>query len=92
MKLKMGNLSRFSPTAVLSAFWAFLAASLRSRVGLQIEILALRHQLNVLQRSVKRPLIAVKYFFFWGRLFFPSRFVVAGQAARARLRFLAESV
>jgi hypothetical protein len=55
MKLKMGNLSRFSPTAVLSAFCAFLAASLRSRAALQIEILALRHQLNVLQRSVKRP-------------------------------------
>ena len=47
----MGNLSRFSPTAVLSAFCAFLAASLRSRAALQIEILALRHQLNVLQRS-----------------------------------------
>ena len=55
MKLKMGNLSSFSLTAVLSAFWAFLAASLRSRAALQIEILALRHQLNVLQRSVKTP-------------------------------------
>jgi putative transposase len=33
----------------------FLAASLRSRTGLQLEILALRHQIGVLQRSVKRP-------------------------------------
>src|SRR5215472_16284270 len=30
----MGNLSRFSPAAVLSAFCAFLAASLRSRAAL----------------------------------------------------------
>ena len=55
MQLQMGSLSRFSPAAVLSAFGAFLAASLRSRAALQIEILALRHQLNVLQRSVKTP-------------------------------------
>jgi len=68
MKLKMGNLSRFSPTAVLSAFWAFLAASLRSRVGLQIEILALRHQLNVLQRSVKRPRLSAVDRWLWVRL------------------------
>jgi putative transposase len=51
----MGSLRRFSPTAVLSAFCAFVAASLRSQAALQIEILALRHQLNVLQHSVKRP-------------------------------------
>jgi putative transposase len=31
-----------------------LAASLRSRTALQLEILALRHQIGVLQRSVKR--------------------------------------
>ena len=34
---------------------AALFASLRSRAALQLEILALRHQLGVLQRSVKRP-------------------------------------
>ena len=44
---------RFGP--VLTAFVVFLAASLRSRTGLQLEILALRHQIGVLQRSVKRP-------------------------------------
>jgi transposase InsO family protein len=44
---------RFDP--VLRAFVAFLAASLRRRTALQLEILALRHQIGVLQRSVKRP-------------------------------------
>ena len=48
----MGNLRKFSPTAILSVFCTFFAASFRSRAALQIEILALRHQLNVLQRSV----------------------------------------
>jgi hypothetical protein len=64
----MGNLSRFSPTAVLSAFCAFVAASLRSRAALQIEILALRHQLNVLQRSVKRPRLSALDRWLWVRL------------------------
>jgi putative transposase len=36
---------------VLSALFTFLAGSFGSRTALQIEILALRHQLNVLQRS-----------------------------------------
>jgi putative transposase len=40
---------------VLRAFVAFLAASLRSRTVLQLEILTLRHQIGVLQRSVRRP-------------------------------------
>ena len=44
-----------SPTVVFTAFFASLRASLRRRAALQIEILALRHQLGVLQRSVKRP-------------------------------------
>jgi putative transposase len=38
-----------------SALLASLFASFRSRAALQLEILALRHQLGVLQRSVKRP-------------------------------------
>ena len=37
------------------AFIASLAGSFRSRAALQLEILALRHQIGVLQRSVKRP-------------------------------------
>jgi hypothetical protein len=39
----------------LSALFTALFASFRSRAALQLEILALRHQLGVLQRSVKRP-------------------------------------
>jgi putative transposase len=40
---------------VFTAFFASLALSFLSRAALQLEILALRHQLGVLQRSVKRP-------------------------------------
>ena len=40
---------------LLSALLTPLFASFRSRAALQLEILALRHQLGVLQRSVKRP-------------------------------------
>jgi putative transposase len=42
---------------VVSAFLSFLAAYFRSRRALQLEILALRHQLAVYQRSVPRPRI-----------------------------------
>jgi putative transposase len=42
---------------VVSALLAFLAACFRSRRSLQLEILALRHQLAVYQRSVPRPRI-----------------------------------
>jgi putative transposase len=42
---------------VVSALLAFLAACVRSRRSLQREILALRHQLAVYQRSVPRPRI-----------------------------------
>jgi putative transposase len=38
-------------TALLTAF----SASFRSRAALQLEIVALRHQIGVLQRSMKRP-------------------------------------
>ncbi len=40
---------------MFSTFFRSLALSIRSRAALQLEILALRHQLGVLQRSVKRP-------------------------------------
>src|SRR3954451_23152138 len=40
---------------LFSALFASLSASFRSRAALQLEILALRHQIGVLQRSVKRP-------------------------------------
>ena len=40
---------------MFSALFASLLASFRSRAALQLEILALRHQLGVVHRSVKRP-------------------------------------
>jgi putative transposase len=40
---------------VFSALFASFALSFRRRAALQLEILALRHQLSVLQRSMKRP-------------------------------------
>ena len=39
--------------------------SFRSRVALRIEVLALRHQLTVMQRSVKRPKLTATDRFFW---------------------------
>jgi hypothetical protein len=39
----------------LSALSTALLASFRSRAALQFEVLALRHQPGVLQRSVERP-------------------------------------
>ena len=50
---------------VLSALFTFLAGSFRTRAALQIEILALRHQLNVLQRSVKRPRLGATDRWLW---------------------------
>jgi putative transposase len=61
----MRSLRALSPTAVFSALLAFLAASFRSRVALQIEILALRHQLTVLERSVKRPRLSTLDRWLW---------------------------
>ena len=50
---------------------AVLAAArdrLRTRAALQIEVLALRHQLSVLQRSVKRPQLTPADRFLWAWL------------------------
>jgi putative transposase len=49
------SLLRIAPAAVLSAFFRSLALSFRGRVALQLENVALRHQVGVLQRSVKPP-------------------------------------
>ena len=46
---------KFRPTAVLSAALASIMSVFRTRAALQLEILALRHQLGVMQRSVKKP-------------------------------------
>lgn len=40
---------------MIPALLAFVSSTLRTRASMQIEILALRHQLGVYQRSVKRP-------------------------------------
>jgi hypothetical protein len=42
-------------TPVGRALLAFIASLFRSRVSLQLEILALRHQLMLYQRSIRRP-------------------------------------
>jgi len=49
---------------LVSAFLAFF----RQRAALQLEILALRHQLGVLQRSVKRPKLTAADRFLWAWL------------------------
>ncbi|MGH9626789.1 MAG: integrase core domain-containing protein [Bryobacteraceae bacterium] len=51
----MPPIHRFCFGPILRAFVAFAIASFRSRTALQLEIVALRHQVCVLQRSVKRP-------------------------------------
>ena len=53
---------------ILHALWASLWASFRSRAALQLEIVALRHQLAVLQRSVKRPRLNAADRLFWAWL------------------------
>src|SRR5688572_9007897 len=40
---------------IFTALIVSVSAAFRSRAALQLEILALRHQIGVLQRSVKRP-------------------------------------
>ena len=52
----------------MSAFLTALFASFRSRAALQLEILSLRHQLGVLQRSVKRPKLTPADRFLWAWL------------------------
>jgi putative transposase len=48
--------------------FAVVLASFRNRAALQLEILALRHQLGVLHRSVKRPRLTVVDRLFWAWL------------------------
>ncbi len=40
---------------MVRALIAFAGSLVRSRVSLQLEILALRHQLTVYHRSIRRP-------------------------------------
>jgi putative transposase len=59
---------RFSFGPLFSALFASLSASFRSRTALQLEILALRHQVGVLQRSVKRPKLTMADRLLWAWL------------------------
>ena len=54
--------------AVLSALLAWFATNFRSRLALQLEILALRHQLEIYQRTVKRPRVRPGDRLFWSWL------------------------
>ena len=56
---------RFACVPALSALVATVLGSFRRRAALQVEILALRHQLGVLQRSVKRPKLSTTDRILW---------------------------
>src|ERR1039457_3166215 len=51
--------------SILPALFAVLRSAFRSRVILELENLALRHQLNVLKRSVKRPRLTPADRYLW---------------------------
>ena len=53
---------------MITALIASLSGWFRSRAALQLEILALRHQIGVLQRSVKRPKLTPADRFLWAWL------------------------
>ena len=53
---------------VLSAVLSLLVSAFRSRLHLEMEILALRHQLAVYQRSVKRARLKPADRIFWAWL------------------------
>jgi transposase InsO family protein len=59
---------RFRIARLFSALVASFSAWFRSRAALQLEILALRHQVGVLQRSVKRPKLTPPDRFLWAGL------------------------
>jgi len=65
---KLSLIAGFRFGAVFRAAVVFVIASFRSRTGLQLEILALRHQICVLQRSVKRPKLTVADRLLWAWL------------------------
>ena len=54
---------------MFSAFLAALVLSFRGRAALQLEVFALRHQLAVLQRSVKRPTLTSADRLLWAWLY-----------------------
>jgi putative transposase len=61
-------LLRFPLGPLFSGLFASFFASFRTRAALPLEILALRHQVCVLQRSVKRPQLTQLDRFLWAGL------------------------
>jgi transposase InsO family protein len=68
IRWELSPFRRFAPVDLFAAFLAALVLSVRSRAALQLEVLALRHQLGVLQRSVKRPKLTSSDRLFWAWL------------------------
>ena len=67
-RLGLTSIRQFSPTGLLPALFATLMSAFRRCAALQLEILALRHQLGVLQPSVKRPKLIAPDRFLWAWL------------------------
>jgi len=55
-------------TPIVRALLPFVAALVRSRVSLQLEIVALRHQLALYHRSIRRPQVRLTDRIFWSWL------------------------
>src|SRR5215469_18866808 len=66
---KLSFTIRFPFGHLLCSLWAAFFASFRSRAALQLEILALRHPLGVLQRSVRRPKLTPADRLLWAWLY-----------------------
>jgi hypothetical protein len=54
-----------SMTPIVRALLAFVASLFRSRRSLQPEIVALRHQLTIYERSIRRPRVRLTDRLFW---------------------------
>src|SRR5215472_5496337 len=65
---ELSRIRFFTPTSTLVAVLSLARDCIRTRAALQMEVLALRHQLNVLQRSVKRPKLTAGDRYLWARL------------------------
>ena len=55
-------------TSIIRALLAFAVSLVPSRVSLQLEILALRHQLMLYHRSIRRPQVRPSDRLFWSWL------------------------
>lgn len=68
IRWELSPFHRFAPVDLFAALLAALVLSVRSHAALQLEVVALRHQLGVLQRSVKRPTLTSSDRLFWAWL------------------------